>query len=660
MCGIVGILQFDPSAQVDRSRLMGMRDVLVHRGPDAEGLLLCGQLGFGHRRLSIIDVDGGHQPMPNADRTVWITYNGEVYNFKQLRAQLNTQGFPCHTNSDTEVILRAYEAFGDACVEHLRGMFAFAIWDARRGRLFMARDRLGIKPLYYSSSESELLFASEIKAILAAAVSRPDFNKAILPEFLANGFSATDETFFTGIHKLPPGHTLSWSRDGGTQLRRYWSPPVALDESPQSLAQWASGLGERLEDAVRSHIVSDVPVGLFLSGGIDSTALATLMAPMLNEPIRSFSVGYDDVDRNGNSYDELHYARLAAASVRAEHHEVRVSPARFFQALPQMIWHEDEPIAFPSSVSLYFVADLAARHQIKVVLSGEGADELLLGYNRYRFTDWNARLGQHYATMVPAVLRKRLAALLVKLPRSLRRYTERSFLTLDAGPRSLFYENFAVFPASLRLALVRDQELLAARDPFAVGLRCFAESQGGMLDRMAHADLQTYLVELLMKQDQMSMAASVESRVPFLDQTLVEYAAAMPAAFKLRHGQTKAVLREALRGRIPNAILTRKKMGFPTPVGHWLRGDFAPLCHEFVSGARALERGLFNAEIVRRLVDEHCRGIANHADRLWLLINLEIWQRIFIDGIHVDSQMGALHTRPGVAGVRRLPVLVNQ
>lgn len=640
MCGIAGILNFDPAEHVDALRLLRMRDVLFHRGPDDHDIALSGQMGLAHCRLSIIDIAGGHQPMANTARNVWISYNGEVYNFRELRADLERRGCHFQTQSDTEVILQCYESYGDDCVEKLRGMFAFAIWDQPRRKLFLARDRLGIKPLYYACTDRELLFASEIKAILTAGPIRPQFNKAILAEFLATRFCAGNETFFVAIKKLQPGHTLTWTQAEGLIERRYWSLPAILDESEQTLQQRAVELRWRLESAIRSHLVSDVPVGLFLSGGIDSTGLAAIMAPMLKTPLQTFSVGYDYLDDQQNEdCNELVYARLAAASVSAMHHEISLSPQRFFSALPKLIWHEDEPIAFPSSIPLYFVSDLAARNQVKVVLSGEGADELFLGYNRYRVTAWNERFGRCYWATIPASQRIRLRHLVRRLPRSFGRYAERSFLALAPGARSLFYENFAVFPASLRHQLISGPVILNTRDPFAISLRYFDEAPAGLLERMAHADLQTYLVELLMKQDQMSMAASIESRVPFLDQDVVEFAAAMPGTYKLRGWQTKAVLREALRGDIPDVILKRKKMGFPTPVGRWLRETFAWQCQDLVCSPRTLARGLFNSDTLRRLVDEHMRGKANHSERLWLLMNLEIWQRIFIDGCNIASSV---------------------
>jgi asparagine synthase (glutamine-hydrolysing) len=626
MCGIVGIVKFDFRETPEETRLKRMRDVVRHRGPDGEGLWFEGPVGLGHRRLSIVDVAGGHQPMANEDGGVWITYNGEIFNHAALRPGLEAKGHRYQTRSDTETILHLYEEEGDACVERLQGMFAFALWDRKRERLLLARDRLGIKPLYYALSDRELLFASEIKAILAVMAGRPALNPSAIPEFLATRFLAGDETFFQGIRKLPPGHVFTWSRAAGPRRHRYWSLPTGTDESSAGLAERAADLRDRLEATVRSHLMSDVPLGLFLSGGVDSTGLAALMRPMVNDRIRTFAVGFDDPASN-----ELPFARMAARAVGAQHHEVVLSGDEFFRALPRLIWHEDEPIAFPSSIALNAVSQLARSH-VKVVLTGEGADELFLGYNWYRVTAWNEALGRRYWAWTPAAVRTRIRRVVSSSPRALRRYLGRSFLALDPGVRAVYFENFAVFPESWRRALVVDRRLIEATDPYREQMRYFAEAPGSTLDRMSHADLQTYLVELLMKQDQMSMAASVESRVPFLDHRLVEHMVRMPVKFKIRGVTTKAVLREALRDRIPREILHRRKLGFPVPLGRWARERYAPLIRRTILGPRALARGMFAPLILERLVAEHEGGIANHTDRLWLLVNVEMWHRIFIDG----------------------------
>jgi asparagine synthase (glutamine-hydrolysing) len=418
------------------------------------------------------------------------------------------------------------------------------------------------------------------------------------------------------VRKLEPGRTLTWSLEAGLEERRYWRLPLESDDRAAGLDERARDVGTHLESTVRSHLMSDVPLGLFLSGGIDSSALAAIMAPMAREPIRTFSVGFSEAEAN-----ELDYARLAANAVGAHHRDVIVSPKEFFEALPRLIWHEDEPIAFPSSVPLYFVSRLAQQH-VKVVLTGEGADELFLGYNRYRVTAWNQRLGGVYNAMTPAPARRLAAELIRGLPKPLRRYAERSFLALPPGPRGLFFENFAVFPTWMQRDLWADGSRFAGTDPYAEALRLHDEGPGGTLD-------------------QMSMAASVESRVPFLDHEFVEHVTAMPSRFKVRGWRTKAVFREAVRELVPRSILTRPKMGFPVPVGRWLRGRFWPVVEEFVLGQRALERGFFNPIALERLAMEHREGLRDHGDRLWLLVNLELWQRVYLDGDDLGTVLRA-------------------
>jgi asparagine synthase (glutamine-hydrolysing) len=627
MCGFAGIVKLDRRETVDDARLKQMRDVLRHRGPDGEGLWVDGPVGLGHRRLAIVDPAGGIQPMANAEGTAWIAFNGEIYNHPEVSRELVARGRRYATRSDTETILHLYDLAGEACVERLRGMFAFALWDRTRSRLLLARDRLGIKPLYYAVTDGEIVFGSEIKALLAAGI-RPALDVSVLPELLATGFVAGEPTLFRGIRKLLPGCTLTWSAGEGLRVRRYWRPPVGVvPPDPPSFRDAARTLREQLTDSVRSHLMADVPLGMFLSGGLDSSGIAALMAGMTREPVRTFSVGFDEPDAN-----ELPYARRVAEAIRAEHREVLVSSDEFFDALPRMIWHEDEPIAFPSSIPLYFVSRLAAEH-VKVVLTGEGSDELFLGYNRYRVTAWNRRLGRAWDALAPAAARRAVASGVPALPYALRRYLGRSFLGVGSGIRALHYENFAVFGEARQRSLLADPGLVDAHDPWATTLAHHDDGGADLLERLSYADLQTYLVELCMKQDQMSMAASLESRVPFLDHQVVEHAATIPTSYKLAGWQTKAVLKEALRGVVPAEIVSRRKMGFPVPVGRWFRGRFAPLAERLTTGPLAHRRGLFDPAAVGRLVHEHGRGIADHGMRLWLLANLEIWQRIFLDGI---------------------------
>ena len=647
MCGIAGIISLDGRTWVDRGRLERMRDALAHRGPDGEGAWVDGPVGLGHRRLAIVDVAGGHQPMSSADGGAWLTFNGEIYNHLVLRRALEPLGHRYRTRCDTETILHAYDEYGEGVVDRLQGMFAFAIWDAKARRLMLARDRLGIKPLYYAQTDTELLFASEIKALINAGI-RPELNESVIPEFLATRFVSGDETFYKGIRKLLPGHLLTWSAGAGLQTRRYWSlSPTTAPDDASSLETAAIDLRERLRAAVERHLMSDVPLGVFLSGGLDSSALAALAAGMTDEPLRTFAVGFSEAEAN-----ELPHARLVARHIGADHREVVVTPDEFFESLPRLIWQEDEPIAFTSSVPLFHVSRLARDH-VKVVLTGEGADELFLGYNRYRVASLNARLGHPYAAWVPRLLRAAVRGLAAHLPRVVRRYSSRSFLAMESGERAWFFDNFAVFPERLQRSLVAP-DLVAARDPYAAGLRCYAACDGDLLARMSHADLQTYLLELLMKQDQMSMAASIESRVPFLDDELVSHVSALPSRFKLQGWRTKAILREAVRDLLPPEILSRRKMGFPVPVGRWLRQSFGAVVDAFVLSARARERRFFNPLAVKQLVDEHQSGFADHGDRLWLLINFELWQRMVCEGEDVADVMRPVWRRLKVPNARAL------
>jgi asparagine synthase (glutamine-hydrolysing) len=624
MCGIAGILNNDPRVAVDPARLLRMSDSLAHRGPDGRGHMIDGPIGLAHTRLAIIDVTGGQQPMCNEDGSIRIVYNGEIYNHETLRRGLQARGHTYRTRSDTESILHLYEEAGAQVVNQLQGMFAFAIWDRRLGRLLLARDRLGIKPLYYALTETGLVFASEIKALLASGLVRAAFDESVLPEYLAMRFVAGERTFFRRVRKLLPGTVMSWTRADGLHTQRYWhlpSPADAATNERHVIAQTRA----LLETAVTSHLMSDVPLGVFLSGGIDSTVLTALVARAAKSRVKTFAVGFDEPGAN-----ELPYARLAAGRLGTEHRDVTMTAATFVSALPRLIWHEDEPIAFPSSIPLHFVARLASEH-VKVVLTGEGADELFLGYNRYRVTSWNARLGRPYWTSVPRAIRRQVRAVVRALPQWAGRIPRRTFIALEPDIRDLYFENFAVFPLSMQQGLLR-RDLIEADDPYTVELRAFNEAPGDLLDRLTRVDLQTYLLELLMKQDQMSMAASIESRVPFLDDRLVEYLVTIPGRLKLPGWRSKAILRDAVEDLIPAEIMNRPKRGFPVPLDQWFRGELGPFVDEFVLGPRATARGYFDRGALQQLVNEHRRGRAPHADRLWLLINLEIWLRTFVDG----------------------------
>ena len=650
MCGIAGIVAADGLDRDAPSRALRMRDVIAHRGPDEAGLHCDAHAALAHRRLSIVDLSSGQQPLSNEDGGVWVIFNGEIYNHADLRKELEALGHAYRTRSDTETIVHAYEQWGKDCVHRFRGMFAFAIWDAPKRRLLLVRDRLGIKPLYWARAPHALLFGSEIKAILASGLIEPRANEAVLPEVLSTRYTSGEETMFRGVHKLLPGHLLVFE-GGAIATRQYWDVPdrdtKGSARTAQSSASVASSSGpvdiahpsslnpvlrfrELLEQSVRLRLMSDVPLGLFLSGGVDSSAIAALMARMIDRPLQTFSVAFKD-----RAFNELSYAREIARAIGAVRHEIVIDERDFFGALPKLIWHEDEPIAHTSSVPLYFVSELARRH-VKVVLTGEGSDELLAGYGKYPRVSWNWRAGTVYERMLPKALRAAIAGGVRRmLPSMLGRYARRSFLAMDRTPESMFFDNFAA------IRLDDQQQLLSpVMRAAATRLNAYQSSLGyfnapsrasTLLDRLLYTDIKTYLVELLMKQDQMSMAASIESRVPFLDHKLVEYAATLPDAWKLNGWTTKRVLRESMRGLLPDSILNRPKMGFPVPFTNWVRGDWNAVARDVLLDRRSRERGIIDAAAVDRLLTDHAARRVDGGDRIWSLLNLELWYRTFID-----------------------------
>ncbi len=632
MCGINGIIYPAASGRsVDADTLVRMRDVLRHRGPDEEGLFVKNNVGLGHRRLSIVDLKSGQQPMFNEDRSAVIVYNGEVYNHMALRPDLAERGFRFHTTSDTETILKAYEAYGPECVHKFRGMFAFAIWDDKKQQLFIARDRLGVKPLYYFlADDGSFYFGSEIKAIIKAGAVKPALEYAALSDYLANHGTSGELTLYAGIKRLLPGHTLTVA-NGKLSLERYWDIPFEkADDAGRTDADWIAEWYELFKQAVEMRLMADVPLGMFLSGGIDSSAIAAVMSGLVKEPVKTFSVAFAEREAN-----EFRYARIVAEAFKTDHHEVIVSPQDFFAKLPDLIWHEDEPIAHPSSVALYFVSKLAAEH-VKVVLTGEGSDESLAGYGRYAKTLTNLRLGSLYHKAVPGFLRRFAAGSIdmMALDSRIRHKLKKSFFAHSPTIDDLYFDNFAVFSRNAQAELLSPaakEQMNGSGDPYVEMNRLFDSARSSdLLDKMLYVDTKTYLHELLMKQDQMSMAASIESRVPFLDHKLMEFSASMPRQMKLRGNTTKYVLRKAMENILPAEILSRGKMGFPVPVGKWFRGPFKHLIDDYVLSERSLSRGLFDPEYIKSLVNRHMQG-EDHDERLWALLNLEMWQRRTFD-----------------------------
>lgn len=629
MCGICGVLTIGRSRGVKREWLDNMSRQIAHRGPDDEGILITQNVGLAMRRLSIIDLETGHQPLSNEDGTIFLVYNGEIYNYKSLRNELLEHGHIFRTNSDTEVIVHLYEEYGRACIQYLQGMFAFAIWDESRQQLVAARDRLGIKPLYYLLTDQTFVFASEIKSILEFPGVRRELNRVALPEYLAFGYLTGQDTLFTGIKSLPPAHSLEIDVSGKAVLSEYWDLHFEVqDEYPEKFyLQTYAGL---FEESVGSHLMSDVPLGVFLSGGLDSSAVAAVAAKLQREPLQTFSVGYDE-----SCFSELPYARAVAEHIHSEHYEVVVRCEDFFSTLPWLIWHEDKPITWPSSVALYFAARLAREHVV-VVLTGEGSDETLAGYSRYSWTLWNARFDSVYRQVLPQSLQRRARDFISNttlLDATKRRKLQHTFLGRNSDSwNSLYFENFLCsFAQREQQELLRDSADGSTGDPFANSSSYWERGPSDLLSRMLYADIKTYLVELLMKQDRMSMAASVESRVPFLDHVLVEFAARIPPRFKIHGRSGKQILKSAVQGLLPSSIISRRKMGFPTPWSAWLSGPKAAWTERLLTEPRTVARGLFKPEAVRRILDEHKSNRNDRADQLWRLLNLELWHRIFVD-----------------------------
>ena len=630
MCGICGIFFSDRNWRVKADVLAGMNERILHRGPDDGGFLVEENVGLAMRRLSIIDVKSGHQPLANENQDVWIVYNGEIYNHAELAAGLEARGHRYRTRSDTETIVHLYEEYGRDCVKHLRGMFAFAIWDRRKRVLFAARDRLGIKPFYYRWDGRAFLFGSEIKAILAYPGVTPEFNRGTLAEYLAFGYITGAETMFEGIRKLMPGHILELTEQAEPRIERYWDLTTEVDQEPRPREYYVKTYRELLEGAVSSHLMSDVPLGVFLSGGLDSSAVAALTKKICRDSLQTFSVGYGE-----EAFSELGYAREVAQHIGSEHHEVRMSREDFFNTLPRMIWHEDEPIVWPSSVSLYFVARLA-RERVTVVLTGEGSDETLAGYTRYAWTLLNSRMDRLYRSITPDALRRLVRGGIQASPlgASLHRKLQHTFLLRDGNSwPSFYFDNFfSAFAASEQSEMLTPEALAAAGDAYAGSMDAWDRSRGDLLHRLLYTDINSYLIELLMKQDQMSMAASLESRVPFLDHVLVEFTARIPAQYSLEGMAGKFILKQAVEDLLPNSVVYRKKMGFPTPWEYWLAGPQLDDLEQMLLEPRSMERRLFRSDVVKRIFAEHRAKVRDHGNQIWRLINLEIWQRVMLDG----------------------------
>lgn len=627
MCGIVGIVRNDRS-DVDQALVSQMCQAIRHRGPDDDGFYFNGHVGLGMRRLSIIDLKSGKQPIHNQDRTAWIVFNGEIYNYLELREKLEKLGHTFYTNSDTEAIIHAYDRYGADCPKYLRGMFAFAIWDERTQELFLARDRVGKKPILYSQVNGQFVFASEFNALLL----HPDIGREIDTEALHHYLSfmcvPAPLTAYRAIRKLEPGHSLRW-RKGETTIQRYWHPDFSkklVNVSEQEAGERAI---EILRDAVKVRLMSEVPLGAFLSGGIDSSAVVALMSEESSEPIKTFSIGFEEQD-----FSELQHARRLAEHVGADHHEFIVRPDAL-EVLPILVEHYGEPYADSSAIPTYYVARETRKH-VTVALNGDGGDESFAGYERYAAM----RLAERY-NRIPALLRDSVVQQAVALmpssemKRSRVRDVKR-FLQAASLPRVQRYLRWvSVFDGEAKKNLYsedfrRETENVHAADLLAPW---FARANGaGVVDATLLADIMTYLPnDLLVKVDIATMAVSLEARSPFLDHHVIEFAASLPEKYKLHGLTTKYLLKRSLKRLLPAENLGRRKMGFGLPIGQWFRGRLQSLLRETLLSDKAMNRGLFRPEVVSQFVELHTRGERDYSHQLWTLLMLELWFQRFID-----------------------------
>ena len=625
MCGIAGFVESPSttapfSAEASRSLIHRMCDVIRHRGPDDEGVWVADGVALGMRRLSIIDLSTGHQPIRNEDGSIWIVFNGEIYNFRELRSELEAAGHRFYTATDTEVIVHAYEQWGKAAVGRLRGMFGLAIWDTKSRTLLVARDRMGIKPMHYAAVNGRFYFGSEIKSLLEAPDLPRDLDAAALDHYLSFLYTPRDGSIFKSVRKLPPGHLLTW-QDGRIAIEQFWQMPAA-ETFRGSEEEAVEQLRAVLTDAVRSHMISDVPLGAFLSGGVDSSLVVGLMSELSSTRVRTFSIGFDEP-----AFDELEHARRVANHFGTEHHEFVVRPDGI-DILDRLIGHFDEPFADSSAIPTWYVSEMARRH-VTVVLSGDGGDELFGGYDRY-VPHPRVLAFDRYS---PRALRRVAAFAAATLPHGARGKNFLRHVGRDAHGRYLDAIRF--FGADEKPALLTAETISAIDGPDAETrlARHFERfAQLPWPSQMMRFDAETYLPEdILTKVDRMSMAHSIESRVPLLDNEVVAFAATLPSALKIKNGRRKHVLKEVAATLLPRDILDRKKQGFGVPLGTWFRGNLRELFSDTLLSPTTLQRGYFQPRFVKRLVSEHLSGARDHTLRLWQLVVFERWHREYVD-----------------------------
>jgi asparagine synthase (glutamine-hydrolysing) len=628
MCGISGVVYTDRSHPVDRELVRRLTSTLAHRGPDSDGFLFDEGAALGHRRLSIIDLSTGDQPIYNEDRSKAVVFNGEIYNFRALRAELEGCGHRFETASDTEVILHAWEEYGDGFVSRLRGMFAFAVWDLRHRRLLLARDRVGKKPLYYAHDAERLLFGSELKAIVADPSVKRAISLEAVDEYLTFGAVPAPRTIYQSVQQLPPAHYLVWEA-GRVRLVEYWD--LTYSRVPaRSEAAWLEEFESIFEEAVRLRLISDVPLGAFLSGGVDSTVVVAAMAQASDRPVATTTVTFDE-----RAFNEAPHARAVARSLGTDHQEVVVAP-RAVDILPTIAWHLDEPFADSSALPTYYVAR-AARQRVTVALSGDGGDEIFAGYEwRYGLNLLEDRIRRR----IPGGLRRGIFGPLSavwpkadRLPRPLRwKYLLRN---VSLEPETAYFQDLSRFtPADKRDLLTPDfRRSLHGHDPFQGFRRHFDRVRGlDHLNRILYVDLKTWLAnDILVKVDRMAMASSLEVRSPLLDHHIIEFAATLPPDLKFRNGKAKYLLKRYAERRAPASVIHRPKQGFSIPLAAWLRTDLRPMAEDLLLSERALGRGYFQPEVVRGLWGRHQERTRDHAHQMWALMMLELWHRLFVD-----------------------------
>ena len=631
MCGIAGIISMN-GRPVFEEELRAMCAAMIARGPDDEGLYLHRGIGLAMRRLSIIDLQTGHQPVSNEDGSIWVVLNGEIYNFQEVRAELSKRGHRFATATDTEVIVHLYEEFGDDCVERLRGMFAFALWDSRRGRLLIARDRLGIKPLYYAMVQGRLLFASELKAILQIPEVDRTVNLSALDHLLAYKTTPERDSIVAAVRKLEPGHRLTLTMSGEPRLERYWNVRFQ-PQTGRTEEDVAEELRQRLLEAVRLHMVSDVPVGAFLSGGIDSSAVVAAMSAVGSGRVKTFSIGFQD-----KTFNELPFARTVAERLGTDHQDMILEP-NVVELLSDLAWDLDEPFGDASAIPTYMVSKMAAQH-VKVVLSGDGGDELFGGY-----TEYLVERRERWARFLPKATRQALGMISDAMPEGVRGKNWLHHFSLDDAERYL--DANTMFKRADRRRLLTKETLaqLSNCQTERSRLERLANGAGHWLSTLQSLDLDHYLpLDILTKVDRMSMAHSIEARVPLLDHVFVEFTATIPAGWKLNRGRTKHIFVKALRGWLPDEILDRPKQGFAVPLDRWFRGPLRPLYREILLSDTSRKRGIFDETFLRRLFTRHEQG-RQLDPHIWTLMSFELWCRTFLDGRSTRSVRPAQSTR---------------